>query len=370
METVLTNVEVTISGKQMKDIKKMTTSVKKQAIEALNYLKFDITESNLKVELQSNEYNSNFILKRSFEVESSGNGGFLVPINTIRQLKNIKNDDKFKFKNIKDNVVEFIKNNATQTIYTLEVNKFPKVQQSKFDYVGSVNYDEILNLNKALLSVGKSEGRPILHSVLIREGKIISTDSHRLFKANSQINYSDDIKLNPSGVKKLKDMFNKKDDNISIFTNDQYIKFELDNKVAMIRQIEGKYPEVDRIIPTDFNLEFIVDNVEQFEQIVKDASEINKDHPDNVIHFEIVGSQLKITSKSAYGSYENSVEINKNSLEDSFKISMNGKYILDAIKQVESNQLHFKLIDHLRPFTMTKPNNDNVLALVLPVRTY
>lgn len=370
METVLTNVEVMISGKQMKDIKKMTTSVKKQVIEALNYLKFDITESNLKVELQSNEHNSSFILKRSFEVESEGSGSFLVPINTIRQLKNIKNNDKFKFKNIKNNVVELIKNNATQSIYTLEVNKFPKLKQSKFDYIGSVNYNEILNLNKALLSVGKSESRPILHSVLIREGKIISTDSYRLFKADSQINYNDDIKLNPSGVKKLKDVFNKKDGNISVFTNDQYIKFELDNKVAMIKQIEGKYPEVDRIIPIDFNIEFIVDNTEQFEQIVKDASEVSKEHPNNIINFEIIENQLKITSKSTYGSYENRIEINKNSLENSFKISMNGKYILDAIKQVESNQLHFKLIDHLRPFIMTKPNNDNVLALVLPVRTY
>lgn len=359
--------QVTIDGETMKAIKNMLKSIKKnREFEVLNYVKFDIDNDVLNVTVSQLD----FTLQQLFNVDAEGAGSFLIPFDIIRKVTHIKKDSQYTFQVINDNTVEFNKNGATQRINTIDVNEYPKQINAKFDYIGSVNYDEILNLNKALLSVGKSESRPILHSVLIREGKIVSTDSYRLFKADSQINYSDDIKFNLSGVKKLKDMFNKKDGNISVFINDQYIKFELDNKVVIIRQIEDKYPEVDRVIPTDFNLEFIVDNVEQFEQIIKDASEVSKEYPNNVIHFEIVGSQLKITSKSAYGSYENSIEINKNSLGDSFKISMNGKYILDAIKQVESNQLHFKFIDHLRPFTITKPYNDNVLTLVLPVRTY
>ena len=364
---VKVNTKVVIDGEIMKSIKNMVKSVKKnREFEVLNYAKFDIDNDVLSVTVSHLE----FTLQQSFNVDAEGVGSFLIPFDIIRKVTHIKKDSQYTFQVINDNTVEFNKNGAIQRINTLNVNEYPKQINAKFDYINNVSFDEVLNLNKALISVSKTETRPILTGVLIRDSKIASTDSHRLFMTKSQIKHDEDITITSPGIKKLKDVFNKNDSNIEVYISDEYIKFKTDNKTVIIKQLAGNYPELERLISSHHQTEFVINNVKEFNQIIKDAATITKDVHNNVIEFEISENQLIVTASDPnVGSYKNTININS-FVGDDLKISMNGKYLLDGIKQIDGDSLHFKFIGSMRPFMISENGNDNTLSLILPVRTF
>lgn len=82
---------------------------------------------------------------------------------------------------------------------------------------------------------------------------------------------------------------------------------------------------------------------------------------------------------------EQSLEISSNSPEigkvvetvqaddikgEDLKISFSPKYMLDALKVLEGTDIHVSFTGAMRPFLLRTPNDDSILQLILPVRTY
>lgn len=70
-----------------------------------------------------------------------------------------------------------------------------------------------------------------------------------------------------------------------------------------------------------------------------------------------VGSSTEVLSSASFTG---------NSLE----ISCNGRYVFDAIKALSGSLVIFRLCGEMKPFIIKSVDDDNVLQLVLPVRTY
>ena len=367
----ITNVQtgVMMNGKQMKEIKKMVTGYKTRDIAPIfQNVKFQFDSEGLTVTV----IHLNYELTKYIDVVTTGSGSFLVPLDTIKKLKNIKNNDVFAFNIIDTNKIELTQNGMKKIIATDNVENFPVENNDPFEYVSGVKYDDILKLNKALLSVAKTETRPILQHVLVRNGHIYSTDSHRLFGTETNIKHDNDIIITNDGIKYLKFMFDKKMV-ISVFINDEFIKFEnTDNKVLLKLYNDGKYPELSRLIPNNDNTNFTVDKKTLY-NIVENATTIVKDYKNCVIKFEINTSDNTLTVKSINyddGSiFENKVNLDMTNGEN-LTISFNGQYLLDGLKQVESDRVYLRFIGNIRPFTIQNINSENELALILPVRRF
>ena len=44
--------------------------------------------------------------------------------------------------------------------------------------------------------------------------------------------------------------------------------------------------------------------------------------------------------------------------------------MLDALKVLEGTEIHVSFTGAMRPFLLRTPNDDSILQLILPVRTY
>jgi DNA polymerase-3 subunit beta len=55
---------------------------------------------------------------------------------------------------------------------------------------------------------------------------------------------------------------------------------------------------------------------------------------------------------------------------DQFQVAFSARYFLEALRAFESQEVTMKLTGELKPFLITGKNDDNLVQLILPVRTF
>ena len=55
---------------------------------------------------------------------------------------------------------------------------------------------------------------------------------------------------------------------------------------------------------------------------------------------------------------------------EELNISFSAKYMLDALKAIDSDEITIEFTGAMRPFIIKPANNEPILQLILPVRTY
>ena len=55
---------------------------------------------------------------------------------------------------------------------------------------------------------------------------------------------------------------------------------------------------------------------------------------------------------------------------EELKISFSAKYMMDALKALDSTDIKISFTGAMRPFLIRPLDNDSILQLILPVRTY
>jgi DNA polymerase-3 subunit beta len=359
MTTVTTN-KVVFKGSELKELKTIIKGVKlNKHVSILNMVKIDLHSGYIVATLINLDYS---ITKKIEVSQVTGEGSILLPIEDIKQVKGIKNNE--------DYILEFEDKKATFnniTFNTYDVEDYPK--SNKVNYVESVRVTnkEIKKINESLLSVSNKESRPILTGVLICSGKMISTDSHRLYMTSTDIQFDQDIVISSKGLNTLKDHFKT---DIIVSLSDYYLKFEDDNTVIEVRLLEGNYPDVSRIIPDTYDNKttFKINNLKQLVKTIEDAGKVSSDKS-QVMKFTVIKNEdLLISSSNIDKEYENYINTSDQNGED-LKIAMSCKFTLEALKQLNSNSVQFYFYGNMRPFLIIGEDKETV-TLVLPVRTY
>ena len=56
--------------------------------------------------------------------------------------------------------------------------------------------------------------------------------------------------------------------------------------------------------------------------------------------------------------------------DNEIKIAFNSKFMMDSIKALESEEIELKFNGEIKPIIIKNPENDDVIQLILPIRTY
>ncbi len=242
--------------------------------------------------------------------------------------------------------------------------------------------DILKNLIKqTVFAVSTAETRPILTGVnmTIKEDKLsfVATDSHRLASRSIPVTNIAPSLVNKSAVipgkslNELNKILDDSQENLEISVTDNQILFQTKHVLFLSRLLDGNYPETSRLIPEQSKTNVIADAKSLLNSIDR-ASLLAKESRNNVVKLVTKGSNnLEISS--------NSPEIGKvldevfvDSIEgEELKISFSAKYMMDALKAIDSEKVIIQFTGAMRPFIM-KPveENEEILQLILPVRTY
>ncbi len=217
------------------------------------------------------------------------------------------------------------------------------------------------------------ESRPVLTGVKFQvlEGKlvVVATDGFRLSRkiiANSPLGDLQSLILPAKTVQELARIAGeeKSDVKMELVEKNNQVIFNLGNTDLISRVLEGNYPDTEKIIPTDFPVEVLVDR-QEFSQGLKAASIFARED-NNIVKFKISTGKLKIVAAAA-SQGESEVEVEAENQGEG-EIAFNYKFVQEAVNSLAEERIKLQLKDHLSPGVFRLEKDSSLLALVMPVR--
>ncbi|ALC83204.1 DNA polymerase III subunit beta [Bacillus gobiensis] len=261
----------------------------------------------------------------------------------------------------------------------LDASEYPLLPQLEEHHGFQIPTDLLKNMiRQTVFAVSTSETRPILTGVNWKIGNnelfCTATDSHRLAYRKAALELRDEESYNVvipgKSLTELSKILDDSRELVDIVVTDTQVLFKTKNILFFSRLLDGTYPDTSRLIPQESNTDFIV-NTKEFLQAIDRASLLAREGRNNVV--KLSANPDKIVEISS-----NSPEIGKvieSVVSESFdgeelNISFSPKYMLDALKVLEGTEIHISFSGPMRPFLIRTPNDESIVQLILPVRTY
>ena len=119
------------------------------------------------------------------------------------------------------------------------------------------------------------------------------------------------------------------------------------------------------MIPRSFQTSFKVNKKEFLETIERASLFIDTVDNLSIVKLFITNSNVNITSTSETGFINEN--INTHVEGDKLEINFNSRYLIEALKIIDTDDIEFKFSGNLSP-VIIKETNDNYTYLVLPLR--
>lgn len=257
-----------------------------------------------------------------------------------------------------------------------EFPKLPKIEKENSLVLSSKTLKEALAAT--IFAASDSESRPILTGVNFQlvDGTLVctATDSHRLSKRNVQISSTTATELNAVVPKKSLNDISKllgddSDGEVTVAFTANQVVFQFGNTVVFSRLLEGNYPDVSKLIPTEATT-IVQTNKRLFLDAIERAGLLTSSANNHVVKLTTKedGAIEIQTSSAEIGNVQEEVEITSLT-GDAIKIAFSGKYMKEALRALTGDEVTLYFGGSMRPF-LVKPTDESLaLQLILPVRT-
>ncbi|MDR0269602.1 DNA polymerase III subunit beta [Paenibacillus sp.] len=253
----------------------------------------------------------------------------------------------------------------------MDAEEYPKMEH-ELGQIISVSGQTIKELiTKTIFAVYTKEDAPILTGLRISLSEngieATGTDRHRLSKTAEKIEDGFDF-TTVVGAGSLNELIkiipDKEKVNIS-FYKDRFI-VQTESFVFSSRVLEGAYPDVDRMTPTNFQTVVTV-KTQEFIEALKGVDIIAKEHKTNLVKM-IVEDEIELFAESDQGKANEFAEIIHMD-GDRLRISFNAKFALSALEVIESEEITINYNGKHEPIVFKGVGNETDIHLILPYRT-
>ncbi len=332
----------------------------------------NISATNLEVGITS-------LLRGKVDVD----GEILVDAKLLSNYISLLDKDRVDFELIGDDLKIECKKQKTKikTQNTLDFPLIPKIEKSNPCVVSASKFkNAVYNI---AFAVSNSDIRPeisgVFMSFLEKELVMVATDSYRL--AEKKIDYLDnknsqnhqiivpvktiqEVSRIISGFKGDVELVG--DDNLEIYIEENQIIFNYNGVELVSRLIDGQYPDYNQIIPTNFNTKIKVNTLDLI-KAVKASSLFAKSGVFDIKMIFSESNNLAISASSnQVGENNSSIDIEKNGPDG--EITINYKYILDGLQNIQSEFVVIEIIDPNTPIIIKPEDINDYLYLIMPIR--
>ncbi|NCB93419.1 MAG: DNA polymerase III subunit beta [Clostridia bacterium] len=197
--------------------------------------------------------------------------------------------------------------------------------------------------------------------------KVVSLDGHRIAirKIELKESYSDKKVVVPgktlSEISKI--LSGEVENQVQIFFTDNHIVFEFDDTVVVSRLIEGEYFRIDQMLSSDYETKLTI-NKKEFLDCIDRATLFVKEGEKKPIIINIQDTSMELDINSQVGSMKEDIDIEKEGKD--IMIGFNPKFLIDALKVIDDEQISIYLVNPKAP-CFIKDENESYIYLILPV---
>ena len=350
----------------------------KNIIPILNCIKLSLSDKGLYLMSTDNEIAiKSFIPAKDIE-EIKELGDIVVSGRLFHEIVRKLSGQLINIEELIDSKLSIYTTTSSFTLNCNDSNEFPDLELENSEEPIKIDKKIFKNIiNQTIFATSTQESRPVLTGVNFKfyDNKLecTATDSYRLAKKEITLENNLMNKYNiiipTKNLNELIRMFKEEDEQIELHIFNNKIIFKFDSIEMLSRLINGEYPDTSKLIPQDFSL--IIDvNLKDFFNAIDRASLLTSENDKNTIRFETKNDQVIISSNiPEIGYVEETLNIKKNNNEE-LKIAFSSKYMLDALRAMESEEISLMFNGDVKPIILKNPKNDNLLQLILPIRTY
>ena len=269
--------------------------------------------------------------------------------------------------------------NSEFDLIGLDAEEYPHLPQIEEENVFKIPTDLLkAMIRQTSFAVSTSETRPILTGVNWKvennELYCIATDSHRLAQRKAKIemetpaNYN--VVIPGKSLNELSKILADNSESIEIVITENQILFKAKHLLFFSRLLEGNYPDTSRLIPSESKTDIVL-HTKEFLHAIDRASLLAREGKNNVVKLMTLQDQLIEISSNTPEVGKVVEEMKGISMDgEELKISFSAKYMMDALRAIEGNEIKITFTGAMRPFVIYPINDDSTLQLILPVRTY
>ena len=281
-----------------------------------------------------------------------------------------------------DNDVVISTDSNLNTTITCEKAKFtiPGKSGEDFSYLPVIEKTEGIRLSQftlketirqTIFSIAANENNKLMTGELfeIKNNilKVVSLDGHRIAirKIELNDNYADKKVVVPgktlNEISKI--LSGEIEDMVDIFFAPNHIVFEFDNTIVVSRLIEGQYFRIDQMLSSDYETKLTI-NKREFLDCIDRATLFVKESDKKPIIIKIDDVNMELSINSQIGSLKEEIDIEKEGKD--IMIGFNPKFLIDALKVIDDEQINIYLVNPKAP-CFIKDENESYIYLILPV---
>ena len=349
----------------------------KNLVPALAGIKFDLNSNGLTLTASDNEITIQTFIPKTDDMVINEEGSIIIQGRYILDIVRKIPDEKINIEVFDETKIIISTDNSEYNLNGINKRDYPNINLEENNKPILIDANDLKKMiNQTAFATSTDESRPQLTGINFKivgnELECNATDSYRLarkiLKLNeiSKENYN--IVIPSKNLVEFVKIIND-DDNVELHIFNNKILFKVTNLLFQSRLINGSYPNTTNLLPTESILKIKV-NINDLYNVIDRVSILTSDKEKNIVTLETEDNCLIMKSSSAeIGYVEEKMPIKKDN-DKNIKISFSAKFMMEALKVFEGDEATINFVGEINPIIVQDDKEENLIQLVLPIRTY
>ena len=197
--------------------------------------------------------------------------------------------------------------------------------------------------------------------------KIIAIDGYRMAIRSENVNSESKNRFVVPGKTQheVLKLLTDDEENTEIIIGQRHITFKIKNYRIISRLIEGTFIEYKSAIPKETKTEVVI-NTRTIIDAVERMSLLNNDRIQSPVRCIFSDDEIKLSCTSAVGRANDVISVPI--IGESVEIGFNNRYLLDALKNADTDEIKLILNGSLTAMIVKPVKGDSYLSIVVPMR--
>ena len=344
----------------------------------LTNIKLEVTNEKLFVISSNGECSTKIVIERFKNDKEYFRdvipGSILINSKVITEIVKRLDSKEIYFSVEDETIAKIVNDKSIYNINVIRANEYPDISFEENGVRVIIKKNQLLEAcNQVSFAAMIKDSKPLLKTVHI-EGKndkliFTATDGARLARKEMVYEGIDNFEVNiPS--KLLNEALRSSSDEelIEFFITSSNCLFKFKDSYVLTSIMKGDYPDTKKIIPSTFFYTLEVNGVEFIKACERAA--IFSAEKENIVKLTLTKDECIISSKSQQNG-DASESLSLFSFEgERLEISFNVEFVSQAINVLKSDEIIIKFLGEMKPFMIISKNDDTIIQLITPVRTY
>ncbi len=322
-------------------------------------------------------YNLELGITKAIEVTAIEDGELILPARLLADLLNKSNGGEVTVESDHKNLTVIKNSQSEYTILGMDGKEYPDIPEISEDNGFSLPAKLMRNMiAQTLFAVSTNDQIPITTGTLFdfEDGKfnMVSVDGCRLALRRENLNIDGNFYFVVPGktlseIQKLifKLVGEEEDEMVEMNVSRKHIIFTIKGYSIISRLLEGEFLDYHAAIPPTKKSTVRL-STREFIRSIDRASIIITDKVKSHIKCDFLADQINVSCVTTIGKVNDSLAARLEG--EAVTIGFNNKYMTDALKASECDEVILEFNGPLAPIKILPPQGDEFLFLVLPVR--